>query len=635
MSASKARTMAVRRQIVRTFKKHQLTLQIDATEYLEETLEAQDVPAEDLNDTLENIATGYVAREGLQIVSRARLEVVLESMQKWTHHLNERPTRNPLDPHKPQSSQSSYSQQSQQRQRSDPRSSGSIDMESVRHRIQEMEGDQHTYGANSQDNYHDFTMDQEPVQNMDEEDDVDITELFHVIDAFSMPRWTWASDVKTFIRVDPTKKQHGAEHGHGYHANGSSNGTANMSNHILGTAEEKTAMFRARYHVLLQRVLRNERFMPPVFTGVKQQQDRFFRLTPIKALKGRSGETFMMFGMLVQKGDGKFCLEDLDGRIELVMHVNEKIPGMLTENCFVLVRGQYTDDDVIVVGDIGLPPPEPREVTKKVFGSIDFLGAPREMRSEEQLKVISEEYETISFVILSDVWLDQPKTFTTLRTIFEGYSSAILPLAFIMCGSFKSQPFLLNGLESRPYREGFNQLAELIAEFPTMANYCYFIFVPGPNDPWCSNILPRPKIPDFYTAKVRSLVKRSIFTSNPCRIKYCDQEIVIFREDILNRLFRNCVVPPSKEVPTQTHLVRTIIDGAHLCPLPLTTRQVSWAYDHALRIYPVPDALILADKFEAYSLKYENCHCMNPGSFPTSDYSWMVYYPASRRSDIW
>lgn len=46
---------------------------------------------------------------------------------------------------------------------------------------------------------------------------------------------------------------------------------------------------------------------------------------------------------------------------------------------------------------------------RKVFGNIDFLGAPREMRSEEQLRVISEEYEDISFVILSDVWLDQPK----------------------------------------------------------------------------------------------------------------------------------------------------------------------------------------------------------------------------------
>lgn len=47
-----------------------------------------------------------------------------------------------------------------------------------------------------------------------------------------------------------------------------------------------------------------------------------------------------------------------------------------------------------------------------MFGNIDFLGAPREMRSEEQLRVISEEYEDISFVILSDVWLDQPKVRT-------------------------------------------------------------------------------------------------------------------------------------------------------------------------------------------------------------------------------
>lgn len=75
------------------------------------------------------------------------------------------------------------------------------------------------------------------------------------------------------------------------------------------------------------------------------------------------------------------------------------------------------------------------------------------------------------------------------------------------------------------------------------------------------------------------------------RIKYCDQEIVIYREDILNRLLRNCIVPPCGDVVIQKQLVRTIIDGAHLCPLPLTTRQVSWSHDHALRLYPVPDAV--------------------------------------------
>ncbi|KAG0082944.1 DNA polymerase epsilon subunit 2 [Podila epicladia] len=627
MSTPKARMMAVRRQIVRTFKKHQLTLQVDAMEYLEDTLEQQMVPAEDMNDTLENIALGYVAREGLSLVNRARLENVLESMQKWTHHLHEKPTRNTLDPHRSQQTLT-QSPQKQRRRPSDLGLDHGLDsddrmrLDSMRDRIQEMEEDHyHEMGVDHHD------QDEQQDQEQEEEDDVDITELLHVVDAFDMPRWAWASDVKTFTRSDPGTTTSSIP----YETH--PNAPAPSTNQVIAAAEEKTAMFRARYQLLLQRIMRNECFAPPVFTG-GMEQDRYLKLTPLKALKGRCGERFLMFGMLVQMSGGKYCLEDADDRVELVLDHSQNSAGLFTENCFVLVEGQYTDDNVIIAETIGLPPPELREETKKVFGNIDFLGAPREMRSEDQLRVISEEYEDISFVILSDVWLDQPKTFTTLRTIFEGYSNSTLPLAFILCGSFKSQPFLYNGLESAQYRDGFTALAELIAEFPTMATFSYFIFVPGPNDPWGASILPRPKIPDFYTAKVRQLVKRSIFASNPCRIKYCDQEIVIYREDILNRLLRNCIVPPCGDVVIQKQLVRTIIDGAHLCPLPLTTRQVSWSHDHALRLYPVPDALILADKFEAYNFKYQACHCMNPGSFPTSDYSWMVYYPASRRSDI-
>ncbi|KAG0056597.1 DNA polymerase epsilon subunit 2 [Gryganskiella cystojenkinii] len=650
MSSTKARTMAMRRQMFRTFKRHQLTLQLDATEFLEGTLIAQDVPPEDLNDTLENIAEGYVAREGLSLVSRARLENVLESMQKWTHHLHEKPTQNPLDPHKSQHQQQPIlrhpAPQSQSRpDRSDLETFEMTDsqyaeedrmrLDSMRDRIQEMEAhpDQQYYDDQDMNGYSQSQGYGPGGANGEEgaeEDDVDITELLHVIDAFKMPRWAWSSDVKTFTRVDPAVKNQNLQ----YESHTNTPGHQTSTNQVLGMAEEKTAMFRARYQILLQRIMRNECFAPPVFTG-GMEQDRYLKLTPLKALKGRSGERFLMFGMLVQMSSGKYSLEDADDRIELVLDHSQNSAGLFTENCFVLVEGQYTDDNVIIVETIGLPPPELREESKKVFGNIDFLGAPREMRSEEQLRVISEEYEDISFVILSDVWLDQPKTFTTLRIIFEGYSNSTLPLAFILCGNFKSNPFLYNGLESGQYREGFNTLAELIAEFPTMAASSYFIFVPGPNDPWGGSILPRPKIPDFYTAKMRSLVKRAVFTSNPCRIKYCDQEIVIFREDILNRLLRNCIVPPCGDVVIQKQLVRTILDGAHLCPLPLTTRQVSWAHDHALRMYPIPDALILADKFEAYNFKYQNCHCMNPGSFPTSDYSWMVYYPSSRRSDIW
>ncbi|KAF9433469.1 DNA-directed DNA polymerase epsilon, subunit B [Entomortierella beljakovae] len=628
MSSSNSRMMAVRRQVVRTFKKHQLTLQVDAIEYLEMILKAQDVPQEDLNDTLENIAAGYVAREGVSLVNRARLENVLESMQKWTHHLHERPTRNTLDPHKSQLPLSQIPSSSSQHHH-DQQYQETMDMESMRHGIDEMQREVDPYQGYSMDN------DMYQENNIEDEDDVDITELFSVVDAFAMPRWSWTPEIKSFTRDDKQKGINSGENQYGQqqHTNGSNSNASDTTNRMLGTAEEKTAMFRARYQFLLQRIMRNENFAPPVFTG-GMKQDRYLKLTPLKALRGRAGERFLMFGMLVKNSAGRFCLEDADDRVELEFNNCKNTAGLFTENCFVLVEGKYTDDNNVIVDTIGLPPPELREETKKVFGNIDFLGAPKTMRSDEQLGVISSEYEDISFVILSDLWLDQPKTFATLRTIFEGYSSSSLPLAFIMCGSFKSEPFLFNGLESGHYKEGFNTLAELIAEFPTMATSCYFVFVPGPNDPWGSSIIPRPKIPDFYTGKVRSLVKRAIFTTNPCRIKYCDQEIVIFRDDIMNRLLRNCIVAPSSDVVIQKQLVRTIIDGAHLSPLPLTTRQVSWAYDHSLRIYPIPDALILADKFEAYNFKYQKCHCMNPGGFPTSDYSWMVYHPASRHSDI-
>lgn len=61
----------------------------------------------------------------------------------------------------------------------------------------------------------------------------------------------------------------------------------------------------------------------------------------------------------------------------------------------------------------------------------------------------------------------------------------------------------------------------------------------------------RPPIPSSLTEEVRRKLPNSIFTSNPCRIQYCTQEIVIFREDIVTKMCRNCVkFPADNDVPT-------------------------------------------------------------------------------------
>lgn len=80
-------------------------------------------------------------------------------------------------------------------------------------------------------------------------------------------------------------------------------------------------------------------------------------------------------------------------------------------------------------------------------------------------------------------------------------------------------------------------------------------------------------------------------------------------------------------------LVKTILDQGHLCPLPLTSRPIHWRFDHALRLYPMPDVVVLADHTEQYNWRYEDCLVLNPGSFPT-DSSFVVYRPSTFETEF-
>ena len=67
--------------------------------------------------------------------------------------------------------------------------------------------------------------------------------------------------------------------------------------------------------------------------------------------------------------------------------------------------------------------------------------------------------------------------------------------------------------------------------------------MPGPNDPWASEILPRPPIPKGYHQKLSRLLPRAIFTTNPCRLRFCSQEIVLFRDELMAKMLRNSIMP--------------------------------------------------------------------------------------------
>ena len=84
-------------------------------------------------------------------------------------------------------------------------------------------------------------------------------------------------------------------------------------------------------------------------------------------------------------------------------------------------------------------------------------------------------------------------------------------------------------------------LADLIASYPRITQTTHFVFVPGPADLSANSLLPRRPLLHTATARLRMKVPKLTLGSNPSRIKFFNQEIVIFREDTMARMLRNLV----------------------------------------------------------------------------------------------
>lgn len=123
----------------------------------------------------------------------------------------------------------------------------------------------------------------------------------------------------------------------------------------------------------------------------------------------------------------------------------------------------------------------------------------------------------------------------------------------------------------------------------------------GPIDAGSSIALPKRPFPAEIVAPLKNAVNHVAFGSNPCKIRLYTQEIVLFREDLLKKMQKHLVVPlkTGEGLPDVTEqLVDTILSQAHLSPLPFHVRPVHWELDHTLRLFPLLNLLILADRTE-------------------------------------
>ena len=305
-----------------------------------------------------------------------------------------------------------------------------------------------------------------------------------------------------------------------------------------------------------------------------------------------------------------------------------------------MIEGEAIDG-VLYVHNLGSPIVENRQdainaiglQSSDIFNSIGSLGELENLREQE----VKHGQEGM-FVVLSDVHLDSPAVVEKIDRMLEGYSDfSPLPI-FVFMGNFTSKP--LSGEGTRAMMSYFDDLTNVICKYPDIARNGRFVFVPGPNDAGISGILPRGPIPNYITTSLRSKVRHAIFASNPCRMRYFSKEIVFFRDDLVGKMRRHTLIEPREDEDEMTsghrqlsrHAIKTVLDQGHLSPLPLSASPIYWQHDHALRLYPFPDALIVGDRVEQYYENYEECDTINPGPF-SNGFNFVAYSPIGEISD--
>ncbi|KAK7943737.1 DNA polymerase alpha/epsilon subunit B [Apiospora aurea] len=317
----------------------------------------------------------------------------------------------------------------------------------------------------------------------DEDDVKDPRKWLKVVSAYDQPRMLYNINKKHFEK-DPSKPS------------------------LLPAASHKTTLFRNRYNVIHQRLLRNESFQTSAVAAARGPapalqrsssstltSQQTHKITPVANLLGRHGTHHMLLGLLSISPTGTLTINDLTGAISLDVAHAVSIPedsAWFTPGMVVLVDGIYEEEEEStgkglggsngiggIIGGrfqcffIGQPPCEKRKVTLGVsgpdgdqdhtigggFGWIDFLGVGSEravgqkMRRLERrmLQPATQDPDAPSrgrIIILGEFNLDQPHALQALHKILTIYSTepeGSSPMTFVLTGNFTQHAIMAGG----------------------------------------------------------------------------------------------------------------------------------------------------------------------------------------------
>jgi hypothetical protein len=99
-----------------------------------------------------------------------------------------------------------------------------------------------------------------------------------------------------------------------------------------------------------------------------------------------------------------------------------------------------------------------------------------------------------------------------------------------------------------------------------------------------------------FVTRLKNKIPKIHFASNPCRIKFFDQEIVIFREDIMSKMLRNMI--GTKSEISSADLKRYVRrDKAFFCVSVIHTEIINLACSNHTG----------SDAFVSFGFEYSTC----------------------------
>ena len=104
----------------------------------------------------------------------------------------------------------------------------------------------------------------------------------------------------------------------------------------------KIALYRDRFTVMRERVLRSPMFTPPLLGAASSKESTYLQITPLESLPSAVGKHYLL-AMLTELEEGTLYLEDLNANVKLDLSAVVAADGIFTDHCIVLVEGSMVD----------------------------------------------------------------------------------------------------------------------------------------------------------------------------------------------------------------------------------------------------------------------------------------------------